>query len=97
MVEKISKRDDLVDITSYYALLCHSETEGGYVNPHFRPELLTDSNFLVWGDLTRLKIEVKDLHKHLNDMPKHIQKIFCQFYFDVVTSMDILEFKLTND
>ena len=94
--EKITKREDLSTITLYSSLLCHSDTDGGYITPQFKPDFLTDNNLLLWGNLNRLKLEVKYLHKHLNKMPKDIQEIFRQFYYDVLTSIDILEFKLTD-
>ena len=82
-------------LTNYYSFLCHKDNEGGYLD--FTKLTPSENNIFVWGDLERLKLEVKDINRYVDQMPEDLLETWKNFYQDVMSSVDVLEFNVVNN
>lgn len=90
----IKTRFDLRRLTSFYEFICHRDNEGGYVSGKvYGAKFFSDKNIYVWGDLDKLKVEVKEINRHKSEMPKELHATWKNFYNDVLSSVQLLEFK----
>lgn len=92
-MRKVKNREELDDLTAYPELICHKDDEGGYVNiEKYGRKFLTIDNMFIWGDLDKLKKEVKYIHKYSYKIPRHLLNTWKSFYAAVISSVEVLEF-----
>ena len=87
------RKEDFQLLTRFPEFICHVDDSGGYVDVNkYRNILDKSANIFLWGDLERLKSEVKIINRFVDKLPSELHKIWKNFYFDVMTSVELLEF-----
>ena len=81
------------EIVEFYEFVDHSDSDGGYISfSLFGIKESPEKIHGEWGDLDRLKAEVKELDKHTKSLNGKLLNAWNDFKTDVYRSRDILIF-----
>lgn len=91
LIENSNDLNKVKQLTKFPELLCHSDCDGGYrYNRTSTGE--HNGSSIMWGDLKKLKQEIKELAKYKDNLPEDLKNAYEDLEYDINNSRDVLIF-----